>query len=38
VVEVDFHDNGFRFSEGVTIDVSDCTGIGSGDIVWIYTV
>jgi len=34
-VELDFGD-GFKFSEGLQIDVSDCTGIGSGDLVWIY--
>ena len=26
----------FNFSDGVTIDVSDCTGLGAGDILWIY--
>jgi hypothetical protein len=36
MVEVDFHDDGFKFSGGVTIDVSDCTGLGVGDYVWIY--
>jgi len=35
VVSVDFGVKGFRF-DGLKIDVSDCTGIGSGDLVWIY--
>ena len=34
--EVDFGDEGWRITEGVIIDVSDCTGYSSGDLVWIY--
>ena len=34
-VELDFGD-GFKFVDGLQIDVSDCTGIGSGDLAWIY--
>lgn len=34
VVELDFG-NGQRFN-GLQIDVSDCTGLGSGDKAWIY--
>ena len=34
-VELDFGE-GFKFTEGLQIDVSDCTGIGSSDLLWIY--
>jgi len=34
-VELDFGDAGFRF-DGLQIDVSDCTGVASGDLAWIY--
>lgn len=34
VTEVNFND-GFRF-DGLQVDVSDCTGLGTSDIAWIY--
>ena len=36
-VEIDFGDRGFPF-HGLQIDVSDCTGLGASDLVWIYVV
>lgn len=36
VVEVDFGVSGQLFTDGVQVDVSDCTGLGASDIVWIY--
>lgn len=33
--EIDFGQKGQVF-QGLQIDVSDCTGLGSGDKVWIY--
>ena len=33
--ERDFGDEGIRFN-GLQIDVSDCTGLGAGDLAWIY--
>lgn len=35
-VERDFGPDGFRF-DGLQMDVSDCTGLGANDLVWIYT-
>ena len=35
VEELDFGDNGQIFA-GLQIDVSDCTGLGTNDIAWIY--
>ena len=35
ITELDFGDEGFLFN-GLQIDVSDATGIGAGDIAWIY--
>ena len=38
-VECDFGDEGFIFSNGVLIDVSDCTGMATtdgSDAVWVY--
>ena len=32
-----FGDNGFKF-DGLQMDVSDCTGYGANDKVWIYLV
>ena len=37
LVEVDFGDAGFNF-HGLKIDVSDCTGLGANDLLWIYLV
>ena len=36
-VEVDFGDCGFIFP-GLVMDVSDCTGLGANDLLWIYLV
>lgn len=36
IVEINFGDTGFKFTGGVTIDVSDCTGLGASDVCWIY--
>ena len=33
--ELDFGDEGVRFN-GLQVDVSDCTGLGVGDVAWIY--
>ena len=33
--ELDFGDEGIRFN-GLQVDVSDCTGLGAGDLAWIY--
>ena len=33
--ELDFGDEGVRFN-GLQVDVSDCTGLGAGDVAWIY--
>ena len=33
--EMDFGDEGVRFN-GLQVDVSDCTGLGAGDVAWIY--
>ena len=37
VVEVDFGDTGFLFNS-LQCDVSDCTGIGANDLMWIYII
>ena len=34
--EVDFGEDGWRLDRGCVIDVSDCTGYGANDLVWIY--
>lgn len=36
-VELDFGESGFRFENGLQVDVSDCTGLGANDLCWIYT-
>ena len=34
--EVDFGEDGWCLDNGCVIDVSDCTGYGANDLVWIY--